>query len=100
MKTYTGDRTIDGVDVRVDDQPLADRTDIHKFSANGFEWTYEGEGPRQLALSLLAEHLGDDAAALRLSEPFMKAVTANLANEWTLTSDDIAAAIAVLDRTP
>lgn len=96
MKTYTGDRTIDGVDVRVDGQPLPDRVDIHKFSSNGFEWTYEGEGPQQLALSLLADHLDDDQAALKLAEPFMMSVVANLANEWTITSDDIEAAVAAL----
>ncbi len=52
MKTYRGDRTIDGIKVYVDGQPLANRTDIKTLSRDGFEWSYEGEAPSQLALSL------------------------------------------------
>jgi Family of unknown function (DUF6166) len=53
MKTYTGDRTIDGVDVQVDSHPLSERMDIIKLTDTGFEWTYEGAGPKQLAFALL-----------------------------------------------
>ena len=42
MKTYTGDRTIDGVVVLVDGQPLADATDIQSLCDDGFEWGFEG----------------------------------------------------------
>ena len=44
MKVYTGDRTIDGIVVTVDGEPLDPRTDIQEFTVNGFEWTYEGAG--------------------------------------------------------
>jgi len=54
MKTYAGDRTIDGIVVTVDDEPLDQRLDIRRFSENGFEWTYEGPESRQLALAMLA----------------------------------------------
>jgi hypothetical protein len=59
----------------------------------GFEWTYEGDGPRQLALALLADHLGNDERALALSEPFMKHVVADMDNDWVLNSSDIDAAL-------
>jgi hypothetical protein len=49
-----------------------------------------------LALALLAEHLGDGAKALALSEAFMRAVIADLDNDWTLTSADLDAALAKL----
>ena len=62
MKHYAGDRTIDGVKVTVDGAPLDPRVDIMAFSKNGFEWSYEGPEPRQLALALLADHLGNNAA--------------------------------------
>ena len=88
-KTYSGDRTIDGVEVSADGAPLAERTDLHTHTDNGFEWSYEGDGPRQLALALLADHLGDDARALDLTEAFMVAVVANFGNEWEMSSADI-----------
>ena len=42
-----------------------------------------------MALALLADHFGDDAKALDLSEGFMKAKIAGLDNDWTLTTEDI-----------
>jgi hypothetical protein len=89
MRHYAGDRTIDGVKVTVDGAPLDPRTDIAEYSRNGFEWSYEGPEPRQLALALLADHLGDDAAAKAQVEPFMRAVVANFGNEWEMNSADI-----------
>ncbi len=101
MKHYRGDRTIDGVVVLVDDQPLEQRLDVRQFSENGFEWTYEGAAPRQLALALLADHLGADTArAVRLSKAFMRHVVSKLDNTWELTSDEVDAALHEIDPTP
>jgi hypothetical protein len=97
-KIYEGKRSIDGLVVTADGQPLGERYDIHQFSKYGFEWTYEGPNPQQLALAILADHLGDNDRALRLSEPFMKNVIANLDNDWTLDSAAIDAAIKEIDR--
>lgn len=93
MKRYTGDRTIDGVKVTVDGSPLDPRTDVAEYSRNGFEWSYEGPEPRQLALALLVDHFGDAGAAKRMVEPFMRTVVANFGNEWEMTSADIDAAL-------
>ena len=89
MKTYSGDRTIDGIKVTVDGQPLDERYDIKQFTDLGFEWTYEGNSPQQLALAILADHLGDNKKALELSGYFMKVIIAELDNEWELTGVDI-----------
>ncbi len=89
MKTYSGSRTIDGITVSVDGKPLDERYDIQRFTNSGFEWTYDGDEPRQLALALLADHLGDDGKALELSQGLMKAAISDLDNDWTLTSEDI-----------
>ena len=97
-KIYRGGRSLDGAVVTVDGKPLAPRRDLRDLSATGFEWTYEGAGPAQLALALLADHLGDDAAALALYEPFMRAVIAELDNSWELNSADIDAALAELRK--
>jgi hypothetical protein len=99
MKRFSGDRTIDGVKVTVDGRPLDQRLDLHRYTANGFEWSYEGDEPRQLALAILVEHLSDSASAKALVEPFMKAVVANFDNEWEMTSADIDAAVEALSGT-
>jgi hypothetical protein len=96
MKRFSGDRTIDGIKVTVDGRPLDQRLDLHRYTANGFEWSYEGDEPRQLALAILAEHLDDPKAAKALVEPFMKAVVANFDNEWEMTSVDIDAVLKAL----
>jgi hypothetical protein len=93
MKTYVGKRTIDGLVVTVNGQTLAERYELKRFTKNGFEWAYEGDSPQQLALAILADHLGDDERAVRLSGPFMKAVVANLDNDWVLSGANIDAAL-------
>jgi hypothetical protein len=96
MKRYIGDRTIDGVKVTVDGAPLDPALRVKEFSKNGFEWSYEGPEPRQLALALLVDHLGDANMAKNLAEPFMQAVVANFGNEWEMSSSDIDLAVTAL----
>lgn len=93
MKIYEGGRGLDGAVVTVDGAPLNPCFDIKRFSQMGFEWTYEGDGPRQLALALLCDHLGDPQRALTLTETFMRNVVAELDNAWRLTSEEIDAAL-------
>jgi hypothetical protein len=93
MKTYQGKRTIDGLVVTVGGKPLPEHYEVRRFTRFGFEWTYEGESPQQLALAILADWLGDNDRAIRLSGPFMKNVVANLDNDWELTGDQVAAAL-------
>jgi hypothetical protein len=96
MKIYAGDRTIDGIVVTVDGAPLEQRLDLHAFSDNGFEWTYEGMESTQLALALLADHLHDDQRALSLAQAFMQAVVANLDNTWEMNSIEVQAVVDAL----
>jgi len=93
VKTYQGSREIDGVKVAVDGRPLDQHYEVKQFTKWGFEWTYEGASPRQLALAILYDHLGDRDRAIKLSEPFMKRVIADLGNDWTLTEAEIERAI-------
>jgi hypothetical protein len=97
MKHYRGERTIDGLQVTVDGTPLPERTDIAALSDTGFEWTYEGTAPTQLALALLADHLANDASARAKHAAFMRAVVANFGNEWEMTSADIDAALETIE---
>ncbi|HTY67880.1 MAG TPA: DUF6166 domain-containing protein [Alphaproteobacteria bacterium] len=97
MKVYEGRRTIDGLVVTVDGRKLDERYDVKRFTKYGFEWTYEGESPQQLALAILVDHLGDAPRAIRLSEGFMQRIVANFDNDWRLTGAEVDQAIKVLD---
>ena len=96
MKKYTGERTIDGISVLVDGKPLSPHEDELKLTDYGFEWSYEGPEPSQLAFAMLFDHLGDAAAAKSLYRSFMERVVANFDNDWEMTGADIDAAIAAL----
>lgn len=97
MKTYTGDRTIDGVIVMVNGEDLPTHAETKRFTATMFEWGFEGAAATQLAFALLYDHTGDAERSERLAKAFMREVTANFGNEWELTSADIDDAIATLD---
>ena len=94
MKTYEGKRSIDGLQVTVDGRPLPEHYEVKQFTTWGFEWTYEGESPQQLAVAILYDYLGDTDRAVALSESFMKEVVANLDNDWTLSGAEIDAYVA------
>lgn len=98
MTVYEGKRTIDGLVVTAGGRKLDEHYEVKRFTRYGFEWTYEGESPQQLALAILVEHLGDKERALRLSGPFMKSVVANLDNDWKLSGDEIDRAITAIEQ--
>lgn len=89
MKQYSGRRTIDGIVVTVDDQPLDPRFDVAVLDDKGFEWSYDGSAPQQLALAILVDHLGDADKAQQAVASFTRDVIANLDNDWTLNSEEI-----------
>lgn len=90
MKVYRGRRGPGGTVVTVDGRPLDPRTDLRDFHAAGFEWGYEGSGPSQLALAILAD-LHGDGVALRDHRAFMQAVICDLeGDDWTLSAEQIA----------
>ena len=98
MSTFEGKRTIDGLVVTVDGKRLDEHYGVERFTSWGFEWTYEGASPQQLALAILYDHLGDKERAIRLSEPFMQKVVADMDNDWTLTAAEIDRAIGEIER--
>ena len=90
MKTYRGRREGYATIVTVNERPLNPRLDLWNHSPTGFEWGYGGSGPAQLALALLANHIGDDDQAVVLYQDFKRAVVARLDKRgWTLTSAQI-----------
>lgn len=100
MKTYIGTREPDGtasVCVEGDGprRPLHHRV---RHSPTGFEWGYGGSGPADLALSILTDLAGKEAAnhlyhefkwTVIASLPSCTDCTAHAGPCWTLTSEEI-----------
>ena len=90
MKRYEGRRRFHRTKVTVDNRPLRARLDLRSHSPAEFEWGYGGHGPAQLALAILADHLGNDEEALNLYQRFKWAVIAELPRHgWVLTSREV-----------
>lgn len=90
MIRYEGCRTKAGPVVTVNGELLDLRLDLQNHSPTGFDWGYCGSGPAQLALAILADHLGDSEQALNLYQRFKWSVIAELPRKrWTLTSEQI-----------
>src|SRR3954447_19020797 len=97
MKRYEGRREGRVAEVLVNGRQLKPRLDLWNHSPTGFEWGYGGSGPAQLALALLADHLGNEEEAVVLHQEFKRAVVAQLPHRgWTLTSDQIERAVNAL----
>ena len=67
---YIGTRSREGCMVFINGRPLNPRLDLANHSPTGFEWGYQGSGPHQLALAILADALRDDESALSLYHHF------------------------------
>ena len=86
---YAGERTIDGVAVSFDGEPLVRLLGWPPEAELDFEWGYEGESPTRLAHALLLHHGRDDALARRLEEPLMARLVARLSNEWEVEATEL-----------
>ena len=94
MKNYTGRRNGNTIEVTVNGLGLNPRLDLWNHSPTGFEWGYSGSGPAQLALALLADHLGDDENAVKLHQYFKRTAVANLTHSrCRLTSGQVSKAL-------
>src|SRR5688572_7697060 len=90
MKMYEGKRSYGQCFVTVDGRALDPRFDLRMHSPDGFEWSYGGSGPAQLALGILADHLANERQALDLYQRFKWTVVSGLPRRgWTLTSDQV-----------
>jgi hypothetical protein len=107
-KHYEGRRNPDGgciVEVVENDRrrPLPLRLDLFNHSPTGFEWGYQGSGPAQLALALLADVLDvpphrrgwlDEGSpgqrAVKLHQLFKRAIVTYLPHDqWLLNESDV-----------
>ncbi|MBX9583677.1 MAG: hypothetical protein K2X87_25525 [Gemmataceae bacterium] len=101
-KRYVGERTPDGCMVTVIDaggeRPLDPRYDLRNHSPDGYNFGYNGSGPSQLSLALLADALGDDGKAQDHYQRFKSRVVARLeGNSWELSQAEIVRAVAQIE---
>src|SRR5579875_478208 len=95
MKHYVGERTPEGCQVDVIDKeapgggyPWPPRFDLRNHSPTGYEWGYAGSGLAQLALTLLADALGDDEKAQDHYQNFKFKVVGRLPHDrWELSQE-------------
>jgi hypothetical protein len=111
-KSYEGERGPSGLLVYVvEDQqsggtrvrPLPPRLDLVAHTPTGtFECGFKGFGPSQLALAVLAEHLGNDAQALKLHLRFRDQALVDLPRDrgWCLTGGYIDSHLKTLTASP
>lgn len=100
QKRYEGTRFRGHVLVTVNERELDPRLDLHNHSPNGFEWGYDGSGPAQLSLAILADHLPHPHLALSLYQDFKREIVSGLPHErWSLTTSDIERTLARIQNT-
>lgn len=90
-KLYKGVRGNRRREVTVDGVPLNPRLDLRNHNPPAFNWGHLGAGASQLALAILADHLGDDRQAAMLYWRFGWAVVARMPikESWELTSEEV-----------
>lgn len=79
---------------------LDPRLDLANHSPTGLSWGYEGSGPAQLSLALLADALDDDERALKIYQPFNRAYIARIdaRMEWVLSANMIHLLACITER--
>lgn len=89
---YRGERAEGGCVVTVqrggESYPLDPRYDLRNHSPTGFGWGFNGSGPAQLALALLADALGDERAQ-RLYQDWKFKVVSRLGDTWEMSREEV-----------
>lgn len=71
--------------------PLDPRLDLFNHSPTGFEWGYQGSGPAQLALAILAS-VTTAEDAVRLHQDFKRDAIATIDKDtWTIRHEAVTA---------
>ena len=66
------------------------RLDLFNHSPSGLNWGYDGSGPAQCALAILADYLdGDDQLALLLHQDFKADFVAGWDDSWEIAGSQI-----------
>ncbi|MDD5052535.1 MAG: DUF6166 domain-containing protein [Sulfuricurvum sp.] len=84
MGVFKGIRTKNGAFVTYNDVPLELRLDLKNHSPMGFEWGYNGSGPRQLALAILSKFISDTDSLNNYEKFYEDFVKVQDLDEWML----------------
>jgi hypothetical protein len=90
------------VTAQVGDLAIDPRLDLYNHSPTGFEFGYQGSGPAQLALAILADFCEDDERALRHYQTFKDRYVAAVrsdTSEWAIDGMTIREWIEAGERT-
>lgn len=96
LSVYVAEHQLGGVDAN---RRLPSRIDLMNHTRAGtFECGFRGSGPSQLALAILADHLGSEGEALELHLGFRDRAIVDLPRDrdWCLTTSSIDAHLSVL----
>ena len=109
-RCYEGKRGLDGV-CRVDVVELAarypleprldlwNRTPRPTVAVATFDWGYDGIGPSQLALAMLADATGDDQRALKNLLAFKRRMIGSLPRlRWTVSRETVLLVLNAIER--
>ena len=78
-----------GAMVTVNGDILEAASNIRDFKSEGFEWGYEGAGPRQLSFAIL-NHCFDEKTAFANYRAFLTNVIAEIQEDnWSLSEDEV-----------
>jgi hypothetical protein len=85
------DNVLSGVIVTKDGQELSPKASqkLINHSPDGFNWSYGGSGPAQLALALLLDVTGDPEVAKQHYQNFKWRFVAGWGDSWQITGDEI-----------
>ena len=108
MKTYRGYRIPEGrkecgvCTVTVESngriEPLPLCLNVRRHSPTGFCWGYCGSGPAQLALAILCDLIGEDAAKLRYQK-FKAGVISGMPRDgWILPEETIRSWLEITEK--
>ncbi len=98
MATYHGVRDgspeeLGETHVTVDGEPLPLRLDLYNHSPTGFEWAYNGSGPAQLALAILAHHFAQPGAvklgSVRLGRGVTRIAESRIQKRGSLVASEV-----------
>ena len=106
LKVYKGIRGADGIayayvaEAGRPDHSLSPRTDLFTRSSAGLDWGYDGNGPAQCALAIVADALGDDLRAVRVHSGFHFRTIAALPRHlsWQLTQAQVLAIVEDIEQ--
>lgn len=77
-------------------RPLEPRSVLFKRGEKGF--ASPGDGSAQIALTILADALGDEASALKTHEYFSRRVVAQFPDRWTISRTRVLAYVNMIER--